>query len=1032
MQFCFLLVFVGLGFSIAWSQTGTITGKVTDKATGEELPGANIYVEGTTIGVSSDIDGNYSFKVPVGKQVIICSYTGYQRITVTFVVVKDQTITQNFQIEEDNLELDEIVVIGYGTKRKQDITSSITSIKSEEIKEIPVENFGKTLQGRTPGVQITSDNGMPGGAVTIRIRGTSSLSATSEPLYVVDGIPITSGSYTNESGFPDKSNVLAQIDPNDIESIEILKDASAAAIYGARATNGVVQITTKKGKAIEGAMKTNLSFNYYAGWSTATRRLKILDGPTYLTLTKEAWFNSNMGTEREYYENLPYGIYNTNIKYPGNYNNFTEEQKQETFLANREVIDNTNTDWEDLCLQNGFLQAASLSAAGGSSKTQFYASGSYYGENGVLVANSFKRVNGRLNLAHSFSERFNFGMNVGISKTYNKRVPTGWAGGLGTAQSRSLPIMPVYTSDGNYFAPKTSNFTNVVAVRDDLITSANTFSVVGNIFGEFRFTKWLSLREEFGIDNMYLRDYKYEGTITHEESRATDRRVQIENYTNVISLNFNKTLNKHDITGFLGYQIQDSRNYTDWLTGVDAPSISLQQPGSGSRIEGGSYTTSYGFMSFIGRVGYAFNNKYYLTVSLRSDASSRFGPGKKWGWFPAVSVGWTVTQEKFFPESIKKILSYFKIRASNGLTGNSEIGDFSYVGLWQGATYLTPGIKIQRVGNPDLHWEKTAQRDIGCDFGLWNGRLSGGFDYYYKLTTDLLIPVSVPQTSGTSSVQMNVGRMYNQGIEFFLTSNNLVGKFKWQTEFNINHNKNKILDIEGQILAGENYGNNFAQEGYPIGAWRLVEYYGVDPQTGKELFVLADGSIGPWDDSDPTFFDKNSKVVGNPYPTWFGGLNNIFSWKGFDAAILFTFQWGNNVYRDDGKFIEGGQIGSNWNQMSTIENRWQNPGDEAETPQLLWQNTYSTHNSTRFLDDGSYIRLKTVTIGYTLPVEWSKTIAMSSIRVYFVAQNWWMYTKYKGWDPEVNRDYSGNITQSVTYLSPPQAKTFTFGVNLNF
>jgi TonB-linked SusC/RagA family outer membrane protein len=508
--------------------------------------------------------------------------------------------------------------------------------------------------------------------------------------------------------------------------------------------------------------------------------------------------------------------------------------------------------------------------------------------------------------------------------------------------------------------------------------------------------------------------------------------VQIENYTNVISLNFNKTLNKHDITGFLGYQIQDSRNYTDWLTGVDAPSISLQQPGSGSRIEGGSYTTSYGFMSFIGRVGYAFNNKYYLTVSLRSDASSRFGPGKKWGWFPAVSVGWTVTQEKFFPESIKKILSYFKIRASNGLTGNSEIGDFSYVGLWQGATYLTPGIKIQRVGNPDLHWEKTAQRDIGCDFGLWNGRLSGGFDYYYKLTTDLLIPVSVPQTSGTSSVQMNVGRMYNQGIEFFLTSNNLVGKFKWQTEFNINHNKNKILDIEGQILAGENYGNNFAQEGYPIGAWRLVEYYGVDPQTGKELFVLADGSIGPWDDSDPTFFDKNSKVVGNPYPTWFGGLNNIFSWKGFDAAILFTFQWGNNVYRDDGKFIEGGQIGSNWNQMSTIENRWQNPGDEAETPQLLWQNTYSTHNSTRFLDDGSYIRLKTVTIGYTLPVEWSKTIAMSSIRVYFVAQNWWMYTKYKGWDPEVNRDYSGNITQSVTYLSPPQAKTFTFGVNLNF
>ncbi|MFH1161595.1 MAG: TonB-dependent receptor [bacterium] len=1022
-----------LGCFTGFAQTGVVSGIITDVQTDEEIPGANVFIEGTTIGVSSGVDGRYSFDAPVGKQVLVCSYIGYERMTVTITVIQGQTVTQNFAIAEDNLQLDEIVVIGYGTKRKRDITSSIASVKAQEIESIPVENFGKALQGRAPGVKVTSDNGLPGGAVTIRIRGTSSLLASSEPLYVVDGVPVVTGSYTNESGFPDESNALAQIDPADIASIEVLKDAAAAAIYGSRSANGVILITTKQGKLGRGEPKTNFTFNYYAGISSVTNKLKVLDGPAYLRLTKEAWFNSEMGTEQQYYEQLPYGIYNTNLIYEGDYNAFTEEQKYETYQGNKSIIDNTNTDWIDEMLQMGSLQNATLSAMGGTAKTQYFLTGSYFGEKGFIKDNSFQRINGRLNFSHIASDRFQFGANVGVSYTINKRVPTGWAGGLGTAQSRSLPIMAVYNSSGGYFAPKSSNFTNVVATREDLTYGAYTFSILGNVFGEFHLTKWLSIRDEFGLNNIYLRDYKYEGTITHEQAVATDRRVQVENYSNVVSLNLEKSFNNHNITGFLGFQVQNNSQLGSWVTGSDFPSNSLTQPGSASIITAGTWSTGYGFLSLIGRVAYDFKNKYYFTFTLRRDASSRFGPGNKWGWFPSTSVGWTITEEKFISESVTKILSYLKIRASYGITGNAEIGDDWYFGSYSATRYYgEPGIRTDVVANPNLSWENVSQVDAGIDFGLWKGRLSGGFDYYYKYTYDMLLRVNVPQTSGASIVTMNVGSLENKGIEFFLTSNNLVRKFKWQTDFNINYNKNKILDIEGQIIAGENYGNNYAQEGYPVGAWRLVEYYGVDPETGKELFYLADGTIGPWDDTDPDFFADNAKVVGNPYPTWFGGLNNTFSWKGFDAGILFTYQWGNDVYRDDGKFLEGGQIGANWNQMTTIENHWTKPGDVAETPQLLWQNTYSTHNSTRYLDDGSFIRLKTFTIGYTFPANWSKTIAMSSIRIYLLAQNWWTWTKYKGWDPEVNRDYSGNITQGVTYLSPPQAKTFTVGVNLNF
>ncbi|MCX6252282.1 MAG: TonB-dependent receptor [Bacteroidetes bacterium] len=1034
LRLLLVVAWVGLFVSATFAQTGIVHGTVSDKQSGEKLPGANLYVEGTNIGTSTDIDGKFTLKIPAGKITLIISYTGYQKQQVILTIEKDQTILHDFILAEDKMMLDEVVVIGYGTKRKRDITSSISSVKSEDIKEMPVENFSKAMQGKAPGVQITSDNGLAGGAVTTRIRGTSSILASSEPLYVVDGVPIVTGDFANNTGFPDKTNVLSQIDPGDIASIEVLKDAAAAAIYGARSANGVILITTKKGQLSEGKAKTNINFNYYQGFSTVTNKLKVLDGPSYLRLTKEAWLNSSKGTEQAYYEQLPFGIYNTQLVYQIPYNEQTAEQIQATYNANKKVIDNTNSNWIDESLQVGKIQSAALSAQGGTSRTQYYLGGSYYNEKGFIKKNDFQRINGRVNFSHNVSDRLSIGANTSLSYSINNRVPTGWAGGLGTAQSRSLPIMPIYTSSGDFFNPIKSNGTNTAATRENLTSQVNTLSLLANVFAEFKFTKWLNLRNDFGLNNVYLRDYKYEGrvSLTPENSNATDRRVNVENWTNFLTLNADKTFNKHSITGLLGIQAQNSTEYGEWINGAKFPSPSMKQPSDGTVKTMDNWIESYGFLSMIGRAAYAFNNKYYLSFSLRRDASSRFGPDHKWGWFPAASAGWTITEEKFIPENVKKILSFFKFRGSYGITGNAGIGNYQYFGSYTSTTYNgLPGIRINNVGNPKLGWESTAQTDVGCDFGLWNGRVSGGFDYYYKHTTDMLLNVNIPQTTGSSTVTMNVGALENKGVELFLTSKNFTGKFKWTTDFNISNNKNKILSIEGQIIAGENYGNNQAQEGHPIGAWRLVPYAGVDPQTGKELYHLANGKTGTWDDSDPNFFQNNSVVTGNPYPTWFGGITNTFSYKGFDLAINFTYQWGNDIYRDDGKFFEGGQVGANWNQMTTLENAWKKPGDVTDIPQNLWTSTYSTHNSTRYLDDGRFVRLKSINLGYTIPENWSKAIRMNSVRIYVTAENWLTWTKYKGWDPEVNRDGSGNITQGVTYLSPPQGKTITFGINLN-
>lgn len=1046
LRFVFILVLTSALGLLSYAQNGTITGKVLDESTGEALIGAAAVIEGTTIGTVTNVDGIFVLSnIKAGKIELTVSFIGYKKIVRELTIGANETVTSNFNLLADMMQLDELVVIGYGTKRKKEITGSIVSVKSDELRDVGATDAISRIEGRAVGTQLLNNNGLAGGEKSIRIRGTSSLLTSSEPLYVVDGVPIISGNTTDNGKFADGTSALAQINPEDIESMEILKDASAAAIYGSRSANGVVLITTKQGK--KGDAKVDV--NYYRGTSSETNRLALLNGPEYLKYAKQAYLNSALYdpetrlmdlseasvlvAENNFYNDLPFGI-------------------------DSAMAENTNTDWVDEMMRVGLVQNFNISTSGATDKTTYFLSGTYRDEKGILVGNDFVRTSGRVNITHQVKDWLQVGTNFNITNTKINRVPTSWAGGLGTAQSRSLPIMPIDTN-GVYFAPRSG--VNVVAFNENFNYVADATSILSNVFAKFDITDHLSFRSDYGLNDYYLREETYQGTITQEVAEANDRRLHIINWNWINTLQFKKDFNAHSLTALGGSQLSASEDIGSYVTGTDFPAPSLQLPGNASTRDGGTWHEAYRFSSLFGRLAYDYSDKYYMDFSVRYDGSTRFGKDHRWGVFPAGSVGWIISEESFWPS---EFISFLKLRGSYGLTGNAEFGNFQWFGSYYSTKYNeTPGIGYSRIENPELAWEKTLQQDIGIDFAFMQGRVNGGFDYYIKNTTDMLMDVNIPATSGALTVTRNVGAMDNYGFEFFITSRNIVKEhFKWTTDFNIARNKNKIVKITPTEIAGETFGNNYAVQGETIGAWKLVEWYGIanaysqvtvtdwatDEQTetiqkdieilpGEELFVNHWGEI-----TNEFDFDRDAKIQGNPYPDYFGGINNTFMIYDFDFSFLFTFSLGQEVYRDDGKFLEGGFDG-NWNQMTNAMNAWTpaNPEDpreewvpafDTDVPMAFWQQDNRNYNSTRYLSEASFVRLKTVVFGYTLPIRLARKIGFSKMRVYFNGQNLLTFTNYPGWDPEVNRDASGNTTRGVTYLSPPQVKSYNFGVNLTF
>ena len=1028
-----LLSFVCLVFLSVpvFGQERIISGTVTSSEDGSPAPGVNVLIKGTTIGTATDANGGYTLNVPAANNTLVFSFIGFK----TAEVAIGSATKLDVSMETDAMQLTELVVVGYGTQIKQDLTGNVAQVKGDEIKGLPVTSFEQALQGRAAGVFVESGNGKLGQGMKIRIRGASSVSASNQPLYVIDGIPVTTQSV---SSFTANTNPLTDINPNDIESIDILKDASAAAIYGARGANGVVQITTKRGKS----GKTNFNVSYVGGVSTPTNKREFLNTAEYVELFYEARENTDGSTIPQLETRL--------TRYAAG---------NRASWENPNSPDYVDTDWQDEVFQKGGFNQFDISASGGNEKTKFFISGSFSDQKGILVNNELNRLGGRINIDHQATDKLSVGVNFSLNRTINYRVSDDNLFSTPMQIVALSPLTPAIdprtgllsgaldlaTGDPNTNFPI---YYNPLLDIEYAQRTTTVFRNLGTLYGAYALTKSLTFRTEFGYDLLTQHEDAYFGRETTRNSNApqgfgNDTWTQVFNYTTNNFLRFYKDMEAHDVEVVAGMSFQRSHMDFSDLQAQAFPSNSYKEIISSAKITKGSSTeTGSTFLSYFARANYKFKDRYLLSLSGRVDGSSRFGPDNRYGFFPAASVGWIITEEEFLADN--SILEFLKFRVSYGLTGNAEIDDFAFRGLYRGVGYGgVPGQTPLQLPNTDLRWEQTAQTDVGIDFGFFDNRLSGEVDYYIKQTKDLLLDVNLAGNTGFRTQTRNVGELENKGFEVVINSANLVGDLKWNTNFNFSKNKNKITNLQDQVIQGDFLSR--AIEGEPIGIYFGPKFAGVDPANGDALYWTkdTDGSLVKTNDYNAAEFMK----VGDPNPDFIIGFNNSFSYKGVDFNFLFTGVFGYQVYNGGGKFMTAnGDFFDN--QTRDQLNRWRNPGDITDVPQARLFGANGTGESSRYVYDAEYIRLKTITLGYALPKSFISKAGLQSVRIYASAQNVLTFTDYEGWDPEVNSDtYSStlasastglvnrstsNINQGIDFYSAPQPKTITFGINIGF
>ncbi len=1037
-----LLLCFSFLYSFVSAQTGSVKGTVTDE-NGEPLYGTNVVVKGKSIGVITDFDGKYVLSdVPAGTQIIEFSFIGMKTQEFTVEVSANAATTQDAVMQEDAVVLDDVVVIGYGRRQKRDVTGAITSIGADDIGDAVLPSLESSMQGRAAGVQVTTSNGMAGSSINVKVRGTNSISAGSQPLYVIDGIPVTNGDFSANntgSGF----NALSDLNPNDIESIQILKDAAAASIYGSRGANGVVLITTKKGSA----GKTKFNVNYYSGINQAANTMDLITAEQHLALRDSA--RAQRGLDPESADAVIYT--------PSNGASITRGMADSIAALG-------GTDWIDQVLRTGYVQELSASAQGGNEKTIFYVGMTYKDEEGFVLGNNYERLSGRINVENKATDKLSLGTNMSVSYSKNDRVPTGDAGGLGLAQQK-LPYLPIYNEDGTYYDP----YSNPLWQLDNWKFQANSFRSISGIYLNYEITENLSFRSEFGVDFMNLTEDEFRfrnSQDTGSVSSAWDRRTNVFNFTTNNYFSYHHDFGENQEADFtLGHAYQRSNTSGVGLNGWNFPNDNLTSPGSAdpSDMTGYSYSTAFAFDSYFFRVNYKLYNKYLAGFSIRTDGSSRFGENNRYGTFPAVSVGWIMSDESFI-QDIESI-SFLKFRVSYGLTGNANIDDYAHLGFYSavggynGAAAIVPSTLL----NPYLSWEKSIMLDVNIDYGFFNNRISGSITYYDKRSSDLLLQVTLPSSSGYSSIWQNVGAMQNNGVEFDLTSHNVQGDFKWTTNFNVAFNHNEVTDVGGLLpdaFDNQSGGDARVIQGYPVGIAYLVEWAGVQQadgeiplwnvdgtpildgegnqetvmvEAGTELYYDANGNLMTYANPTGDFYGDNRKAAGSPFPKFVGGITNTFNYKGFDLNVLFIYQYGNTLYDDQAKRMIGDY--TSIAQRPEILDAYSETNPSTEVPGL---NEYSTYvNSTRFLYDASFIRLKNVSLGYSFSKEICQKLHLTNLRIYVSGNNLWTLTNYPGWDPEVLRNTSASDPDSnVSFAAPsfatPQARSIIGGIQVSF
>jgi TonB-linked SusC/RagA family outer membrane protein len=1004
----------------------TIKGIITDEK-GEKLPGVSVMVKGTSRGTNTNQDGEFSITVADQKAVLVFSFVGYLAQEVS---VNNRNSIQ-VSLKLDNKALDEVVVVGYGTVKKRDLTGSVSSISSSDIKAQPISGLNQAMQGRVSGVQVTQSSNAAGGGVQVRVRGGNSISASNEPLYVIDGFPVTnpspaqglsSGNARSEA-FP---NVLATLNPNDIESMEVLKDASATAIYGSRGANGVVLITTKRGK--EG--QSNIEFESFYSISRITKLHQLINASESLKAKNEQLVN--LGRTERYGTDPAYG-----------------PRKPDDYLP--------GTDWQKEIYRDAPTQNYQLTLSGGNDKVRYLVSGNYFDQNGIILTNNFKRYSTRFNLDARLSNRIKIGSNFSLTRSDNILVSEPSVGGAGTTSSpvqsalAATPAMTIFRSDGSY----TLNFLGMSAASNPiavLSTSTNTLQsdrVLGSIFSEISILEGLSARISIGGDIInsrrnvfYTPQTSLANTLNGYGSVGNSVNT---NLLNENTLSYSRIYNKLHAFDFLaGVTFQKNRELRTYTEAQDFPSFSLGTGnlGLGNKLLAPTGSISqWGLASYLGRLNYRLNERYLFTFTGRIDGSSRFGTNNKYGFFPSGAVAWRVSEENFLREN--QFISDLKLRLSYGLTGNDGIGLYnSLAGYSTGRTVLNDQeqlfIQANRIGNQDLRWEKTAQLDAGLDFGLFNNRIQITADYYIKTTNDLLLNVELPATTGFTSVLRNIGSVENRGFEFGVLSTNFnsLNGFKWTTNANLSLNKNRVTQLTNGVsqyfVGGES--EVIVKVGQPLGSMYGVIFNGIYQSSGE---VLAAGPLAPSGSipGSPRYKDLNGDgrfnastdrtIIGNGLPKAIFGLTNNFSYKSFDLSIFVQGVYGNDIFNSTFRQLIGGDPGGGL-LKEYYDNAWRaNKPSNQYASMRDWRIPISNY----WVEDGSFLRVKNVSLSYQIPF---KTNWMKSARVYLSGQNLLTITKYRGYDPEVNSDFNSNTLYGFDRFAYPASRTVTLGVNITF
>ena len=997
MKKLLLALLVLCGLSPIFAQR-TITGIITDDL-GEPLIGANILAKGTSTGTVSEVDGSYSLTLPEGTTVLLFSYTGFAdeeiEIGVSNVI--------NVLMAPDAAMLDEIVIQGYSQISERRRVASISQVNSEKLENIPFTDVNQLIQGNAAGVFATSNSGQPGAQQQVRIRGTGSISGGRNPLYVLDGIIIEQGNFAQEDGADNQVDILSQINPNDIESVTVLKDASATALYGSRGSNGVILINTKKGKV----GKTKITAKAQYGITEE-------NSGNFQLMNAQQWLD---------YERRILELNGT----PAADIDATRPQS---------ALDNTN-DWVDAAFRQGSTYNLELQASGGNEKTRFFASGGYFNQEGTLIESGFERASLRSNIDHFASEKLTLGVNFNASYSQNQNAVNGnrFQSPLLSAfinRPTQGAINPetgeLYTGLESDWAP--INNDNFLYSQPLNYVNINTYRLLTKVSMDYNILDNLKFTQTGNIDMSYLDEVDYDDATTNDgENNGGSLDNSFRTFRTLTTQSLLKWYPKlggdHGFDVLGGFEFQRTRQTGFRAFGKGFASGKLQTLNSASEANGvpGGSNTNYSFVSLLGQANYNFKEKYLLTASLRRDASSRFSAENRWATFWSVGGSWTLSEEDFMSGS--NLFDNLRLRASYGTSGNATFIDNSNfpsaeLYAFDVAYQAVPGSRPSQIGNDDLTWEKSNNFNIGLDFALLDNKIGGSVEWYNRISTDLLLQVPVSSTSGFTQANQNIGELQNTGVEVnlnFRPFDSPTG-FNWNIDLNVAFNENEITKLpDGEDILN---GSQIWSEGQPVRAFFMREWAGVNPDDGSPLWLTEEGA------TTSNYNAANRRIIGNAAPDWVGGLTSNMSYKGISlTAFLYTAQ-GHEIYNSSRRFIESDGQRFGWNHIVEAADHWMQPGDNATRPlPRAGGNQASNNRSTRFLEDASFIRLRNVSLGYRLPNTLMQKMKMQSVFFYVQGQNLWTQTDYSGFDPEADED-------GVEFFRYPVGRIFTFGLDVTF